>query len=601
MKYLTALFVLIFGFTCTAQEPESDAVFQKITKEYTLNGDGSVEYRYYKKLKLLTHFSFNRLYGETFITYNPDYQDLKINIARVIHDDGEITEAPVNAFNEVLPHFAAHAPAYNNLREMVVTHSGTAINAVIELDYTITTKPGFYPGLMGDEVLTESSPVQEEEIILRAPDAEKLNFKMFNIKTVPEIVDDGKVTSMVFTFKNIPENSHERNQPDNDLYLPRLIFSNLSWDDALKYVFEQNPWNYKTDEDMQSTVDKVRKENAYDLPFILQLNKIIADNVNHYAVPWAITGYNARQPIDTWQSNGGTDFEKTLLFVAMLRQGGINANPVLVIPEMLFDPYIGCLPLVNRFLVQANPRDLEQMYLSAIHTTDQNEVYKLNGNVLFTLGPVNNTASTIKEKFENKVVTNGTIIFNDTMSYSGNLEYLLTEAANPYYSIEEDSTYIRKMMNGISENNILSSDLINSAQFRTLAKIDFEISDPLSAKADNYTWEMPVNKQGIESWHIQQLSSERVSPFEIPNPVNEQYNYTVSLPSGKKLVNPVELTDIKKDFGELIIYIGQKENKVTIKKMLWINRRIILREEYKDFKNMMDLWNDAKTRELILN
>jgi hypothetical protein len=69
-KIIIILFSLILSFSLTGQQPESDAIYEKIIKEYTLHEDGSMDYRCYKKLKLNTHFSFNRLYGETFIVYN---------------------------------------------------------------------------------------------------------------------------------------------------------------------------------------------------------------------------------------------------------------------------------------------------------------------------------------------------------------------------------------------------------------------------------------------------------------------------------------------------------------------------------------------------
>ena len=77
------LFSLTLSSSLLSQQPESDAVYEKIIKEYTLHEDGSMDFRFYKKLKLNTHFSFNRLYGETFIVYNPNFQDLKIKKAIV--------------------------------------------------------------------------------------------------------------------------------------------------------------------------------------------------------------------------------------------------------------------------------------------------------------------------------------------------------------------------------------------------------------------------------------------------------------------------------------------------------------------------------------
>ena len=61
----------------------SEAEFRKLAETWTLHQDGSQEYRYYKELTLFTHTAMNSTYGQTFITYNPDFQELKIHSAYV--------------------------------------------------------------------------------------------------------------------------------------------------------------------------------------------------------------------------------------------------------------------------------------------------------------------------------------------------------------------------------------------------------------------------------------------------------------------------------------------------------------------------------------
>ena len=57
----------------------SEAEYKKLAKTWTLNADGSQEFRYDMELTLFTHTAMNGTYGESFIVYNPQYQELKIN------------------------------------------------------------------------------------------------------------------------------------------------------------------------------------------------------------------------------------------------------------------------------------------------------------------------------------------------------------------------------------------------------------------------------------------------------------------------------------------------------------------------------------------
>ena len=102
----------------------------------------------------------NGTYGESFIVYNPQYQELKINSSYTKQKDGTIIKTPDNAFVEVLPRNAADAPAYNHLKEMVVVHTGLELGATIYLDYTVTSKPGYLPEVDIFEELLQSSRSQ---------------------------------------------------------------------------------------------------------------------------------------------------------------------------------------------------------------------------------------------------------------------------------------------------------------------------------------------------------------------------------------------------------------------------------------------------------
>jgi len=104
-KYIIILLTFWAAFSFAQK---TDAIFKNIKKEHILHTDGSIEFKYYKEVKLLSPYAFNRLYGETFIVYNPDFQKLKIHKAYTIMKDGRKVEAPKNAFNKVLPKNAAN-------------------------------------------------------------------------------------------------------------------------------------------------------------------------------------------------------------------------------------------------------------------------------------------------------------------------------------------------------------------------------------------------------------------------------------------------------------------------------------------------------------
>ena len=600
-KAIIILFSFILSFSLFGKQPESDAIYEKIIKEYILHEDGSMDYHYYKRLKLNTHFSFNRLYGETFIVYNPNFQDVKIKKAIVTQKDGSVTPSPENAFNEVLPRFAADAPYFNNLREMVVTHAGLEVDAIIELDYTIHTQAGYYPALMADEIITESSSIAEEIIIIRIPASKVLNYKVFQLRTGPETIESEGKTDYIFTFSGIGGNTHEKYQPENNTHLPRLVFSTGNLAEAQQFLSNQEALNYQIDKQLQKVVSDVKKDSTDILNIILKLQHIVANDLNTYNIPPVYAGFKARSPIEVWKSNGGTPFEKSILLVALLREAGVHAEPLAILPTKFYDERIGCLPQITEYLVQVNPLDKEQMIVAPIGSVDQNMIYSLNECTLLELNASKLNIYNIQENFGNKVVMNGTFSLNDSLKYSGTADVILFEKANPYYKFIQDSSYTKNIISGgLSGKDVKSFDIINTAQVRSNLSYQFDKKDSLKKLKNYYFLELPVCKNGVESWHMNYLNSGRKTDFEIPSALNEQYSFTITLPEEMELINPIEIIEKNTDFGEVIISNIQNDTAIVVKRMFNITKDRIPVSSYQEFKEMMDLWNEKKYRELVL-
>ena len=182
---LNKIFLLTLGLFLAvptlAQDEKSDAVYQEQIKEYTLNKDGSWTYHYSHKLLINTYYAFHNLYGEDFIVYDPAFQKLKINRSITTMADGKQVPTPANAMNELLPGFAANVPAWNRLREMVVTHTGLERGATIDFDYTLTSAKGYTPAMMVNEMLWLNSPVKKLTFIVNIPSGAAFYYELKDI------------------------------------------------------------------------------------------------------------------------------------------------------------------------------------------------------------------------------------------------------------------------------------------------------------------------------------------------------------------------------------------------------------------------------------
>lgn len=602
-KSILIIFCLSIFITSFSQTVNADANYLKIIKKYTLNDDGSIDFRYSKELKLLTHFSFHRLYGETFIVYNTDFQKLEINSAYTIMADGKKIITPDNAFNELLPRFSTNAPAFNNIRELAVTHTGLEINSVIYLDYTITTEKGFFPALMGDDVLSESSPVNELIIKVIIPESQTLNFELLNFSGKHVVnIDLGKKVHM-WTFESIPASSKDNYQESNRRDAPRLIFStSKNLHHAYNHFVNQTAFDFETSSSMNNAVAKITTTETSQLTIALELQKLVSSEINNLNIPLKYTGFRCRTPIDTWNSNQGTQLEKVLLLTALLRKANIKAEPVVVIPDIFYGKEIGNLLSFNNFLVRVRLNSIGEMFISANHTNKQNLKYGLGSNTILLLDKNIESLKVISVKpVKNSITVSGSLVFENSDTLVGKMFVDVQAKANPYFSFYNDSSAIKSIIKGsISSKNITSFEIKKLSQDVTKSQFEFKKDAPFSIVSNYLSFELPYVAYGVDSWHITLLPAERLVTLEIPETIHERYEYAVSFPEDFKPVSKNVNIEIENTVGYLLIKFEKSNNEIIITREIRFDKKVIGVNNYSDFREIMNAWNSKNYKKIIL-
>lgn len=251
MKTLS-IYIGILGMLLLAVLPvkaESEAEFRKLSKTYTLRADGSQELRVQKELTLFTHAAMNGLYGETFIVYDPEFQELTIHESYTRQKDGTVIKTPSNALVEVLPSSAANAPAYNHLKEMVVVHTGLELGATIYLDYSIVSKAGYLPELDVCCPVKELSPVKEFIFRLNVPAGKSVRYELLNASAKPVIAQGNGMKSFIWTLKDVAPRPYAYPSGRGNLGLVQAVASGMmpvfvastwpGYTEAVKYLQKQ--------------------------------------------------------------------------------------------------------------------------------------------------------------------------------------------------------------------------------------------------------------------------------------------------------------------------------------------------------------------------
>jgi hypothetical protein len=607
MKKIISL--LLFSAFCLqpsvfllAQDENYDAVYLQLKKEYTLNPDGSMDYRYVKKQKLQTYRSFHNLYGETFVVYHPDFQSLKVNEVYTIMADGKKNPSPANAFNEVLPGFAANAPAYNKLREMVITHSGTERNAVLNLDYVLHSKKGFYPCLMGNELLCEVEPVKELTFVIRVPPETKLRYAILNSKAIPSVTREGNSDVYTWNFTNVAAIAAEDFQAGgNDLY-PRLIFStatdrNSVYTDLVK----QNAFYYELNGEMKQMAATLSSQYKDKMDLVLKLQDKVVNEFRLYPVPMKYTGFTCRTAQETWNSNGGTLLEKAVLLTALLKEAGLAGTaPGFIVRNSIFDNVVGSLLDVEDVFVRVKVQDVGTTWLSLNSLNSQNlivaspdRIFVELTNPVISVGKSTNSIGRIR--------FDGSFAVNDKNQLTGSITCTESGNPNPYLSLLRDKDKAKSVFGGgLSSSDLKDPVNVNAGNDESSMSFAVLKEKPFRIDSDYYFLQLPVVTSGIDGFGIHLLPKARTTPLEISSVMEENDNFSFVLPANLRPFIPQELKKIKNAAGEFIFEVKTSGQKVTVHKSLNINKRLIQPEEYADFKALMDHWNADRYREVVL-
>ena len=390
-KTYKLLLLLGLLLTTVAAFAASEAEYGKLSKAWTLNADGSQEFRHTMELTLFTHTAMNSTYGESFIVYNPRFQSLKIHSAYTRQKDGSIVKTPENGFVEVLPRCAANAPAFNDLKEMVVVHTGLELGATIYLDYSIYTRPGYYQELDIHEIVQQSSPVKEYSMSVTIPANKECTWEVVgsNARAFVKTDEAGNKTGTWRVF-NLPAASREPFMTEND--------DDVAHINACTYPSNQSALaligkRLKSSVDYESkTFGQYLTENAKtDEEKVEIILNHVANAMDHVAIPWQHTGYTIRDVDEVLRSAYGTLAEKTQLLNVLLNAAGIPSEVLAIYPADR-EANANGLSVIKDLVVKATVAGKDQ-YLSAVSSSPINlhkrgyldRVTKLDGTPITTL------------------------------------------------------------------------------------------------------------------------------------------------------------------------------------------------------------------------
>lgn len=581
-----------------------DAVYLNMVREYRLYDDGTVTYRHSQREKLLTYFAFSSRYGETFIVYDTLYQAFKGDIRSITTmADGKQVPSPDNAYNLVLPRFAASAPAYNHLREMVVTHTGLERNATIELDYTLESKPGFYPYFMNDILLTEQSPINQLTVRVVVPAGKNLQYRLLNSSVVAQEREDAGLKIYEWSFQNLHAWPNEASAAPAGSAMPRLLFSTATdWDEVFTGLVSAASSSVPLPGSMQVILDEYRQDGLTDLPLILKLQQVVARDMATFPVPPASVGFRSRPLAEVWKSNGGTPLEKSFLLAQWLNIAGFNASPLLVTVDSFDAEYPPVLQIFQESLVRVNWQG-KQFFLTVDKTSETDEAFRQAGRFAVIIKPTGIEPFTFPPSGSdvNQTVLDCAASISADGQIQGRVQGALGGAFNPYWSVRQGS---------ISAGQFLSS-VFGKAKPRQASwtrldwdacalEGDLEWNEAMQKRGDYWFWELPGTNHALQALKLPGLAKDRRTPLQLPFAVSQENIYTLKISNGWQWVGQEAEIKKEKGIGSLLISIKGNGDTLQIKRYINLIKPVIAVDDYADFLELWQEWEKDIYKVIVL-
>lgn len=537
---ISTLFVCLISIAFAG--PKYDATYRLISKSYTLNNDGSIDYRFRKELQLHTKSAFDK-YGETPIWYNPDFQTLTINEAYTIRKDGSKVTTPENAFNPSLPASCTDCERFNVIREMVVTHTALEYDAIIVLDYTIHSNNFFMKDLYERINLYEDAPIDRYEIEASVPGdliiTENINGES-NERTSAQ-----KYTSVWTNLTQRPSDAYL--QPNA---LPYIILRTPGTPNGvIEHITNQNAFTVSDATPFQETISQLTEGKTTTMQKVIALRNYIADNIHTNQVPLQYLNYVVASPATVWSTNCGTALEKNRLLQVMLSALNIPSDLGLVLTATSPEP-----TSMLRLTIEGI-----DYYLSADNKGHISlEVDKPFGQFISLTNKNQRTFEV--SSFKNDVQANihiglnngkpeAEVIMNRNSIESPRNKYLIPQALRPC------GTTLQSIGNG----------------YHQLIVSDNKYGNPIQAAYLNRNRTLPV----------------------FTSPSNESYVTQITLPSGARWITQASRIEHKYDKGSVVIDIAVDGQVLTLTRRLIIEESTITPKQYKAFRALIADWNVA--------
>ncbi len=599
--------------------PDADVVILFNHFSHDVLPTGQSRYTTHQVVKIMNERGIQK-YGDIAIPYQPNSQNIGVNIARTIAPDGTVHLPPDEAFNDVTPPGLLSRNLYSDTMWRVISMVGLAPGVCIEYQVTLEDKiervTGQKTWVTGDYNFQSTEKTLETAFALRIPQDYHLQWKTDNFEIEPEISyqEDG-IVLYIWRYGETSALKLEEGMPHINDIAPRLSFSSIgTWNDVYTWYKALAKGRYAPDVRLQKTVEELTESLTTEADIIRTLYYFVSRQIRYVGIELGEGAYQPSPATEVLQKQYGDCKDKTTLLISMLDLVGIKAYPVMlsVSPYQRVDTTMPTLSQFNH-LIAAIPTDSNNyIWLDPTSTTCSygDLPYTNQGRTGLLIGDTHGTFVDIPifPAESNQLVSETELWVNSDGSAMGKVRLHMTgqyslDARWKYQQVhrtELKKNFATELSGQFPNIHITSATVseVDNLNIPIKVSIEFEVDDYVKHFDNKLLLPLPIDEFGGYAEIF--AAAERIYPLDLSYPMKLEKSIQIHLPDGVRAVLP---DDVKSDtgFAAMERVYRQHENLVSYRLIFTLKQRTIPAAAYVEAKKFFNMLATEDSSHLLLN
>ncbi len=298
--------------------------------EVTVAADGAVTGEYRTTLKLFNQRA--RDLAEVSLPFNSSYQSVKLIRAQTIKKDGTVIEVRpedvrvASPYNDYL--------MYDDAQSVGFSFPGIEDDCVIDYTWREVTRPLLMPGQFWEYWRFNGvEPVAVSRYTVHAPVDKPLRFRAASGAPAPQVQTsaDGKTKTYVWERRENKPIAPEPAQPDPaEVYAAVEISSLGDWQSVARWFDGLASPQTKADSAIRATVAKITGGRTTDAEKARACYDWVANQTRYVGLEFGLSAFRPHPAAEVHEKLYGDCKDKAILLIAMLKEAGVAAWPVLL-------------------------------------------------------------------------------------------------------------------------------------------------------------------------------------------------------------------------------------------------------------------------------